>query len=159
MHPNITKKYAYNIKHTFGDHCGLLKEELVKAFLFFHELSLFCWVQQPQDKMFLSEACINDKLLYAQNNGERNFPKFIDTLVVIGRQAKMVNKLFHVVSQLAFFSTIDVCVFMSSFLRNPRAFKRLSLSTSSAREIIVFYYICLIVHIQPIFSSVVLPKT
>ena len=75
MHPNKTKNYAYNVRHTFGDQGGLLQEDFVEGFLFFHELSLVCWVPQPQDKMLLSEACINEKLLHAQNNGERDFSK------------------------------------------------------------------------------------
>jgi hypothetical protein len=52
-----------------------MKEDFVEGFLFFHKPSLFCWIQQPHQQMLLSEACITEKLLYTQNNGERDCSK------------------------------------------------------------------------------------
>ena len=53
---------------------GYCEKILWKGF-FCHELFLFCCDQEPQYNMSLSEACITEKLLYTQNNGERDCSK------------------------------------------------------------------------------------
>ena len=98
--------------------------------------------------------------VYSKINGKRLFQNSLTHWLSLGDRPRWSSNFFVMFLRLAFSPPLMFDFSWVASHKIPRAFKRLSLSASSAPEMIgwVFYCLCLIVHIQSIFFSMVIPK-
>ena len=94
MHPNKTKNYEYTIRH-FEDQGGLLQEDFVEGFLSFMSCPCFVVINNLKITCHYHKPVETNNCYILKRIAKEIVPKSVNTLVVIGRQAKTVDKLLH----------------------------------------------------------------